>query len=194
MTGDAKAQGYFLATVGQIRNEAMAATVREAARSSRIKAEASAWLDARGLVAEPPAPVPGAIVDGSIVSCRDDFEYGFVILSGERAERLQGDPDHTILSASADPTSPDAVGAEIHEGHAAFFCLASCVAIALTADGALVYYGWERSDQEILERLDAVRSSDWLPVTTLELETGRLAGLSAVVTLEEARAQDHLIL
>jgi hypothetical protein len=193
MTGDAKAQGYFLATFGQIKSETMAATVREAARSSRIKAEAAAWLAARGLPAEPPAPVPGAVVQGSIASCRDDFEYGFVILSGERAERLQGDPDHTILSAAADPTSPDAVGAEIYEGHAAFFCLASCVALAPTADGALVYYGWERTDEEILERLDAVRSSDWLPVTTLEVETGRLAGLSAVVTLEEARAQGNAL-
>jgi hypothetical protein len=44
-----------------------------------------------------------------------------------------------------------------------------------------------------LTALDGVETRRWLPVTTIELPTGRLIGLSASTTLADARADGRML-
>ncbi|MCE9578569.1 MAG: hypothetical protein K8W52_35915 [Deltaproteobacteria bacterium] len=186
--GSADEQAFFLATVGAIAGDGLVASVREAVRSSRIKAAAAAWLAARGLPPEPPPPVPGAPRAATLAICRAELEFGCALLAEDAAADLRGDEDdHTALSAGADPTVFDATGAAIRGSAAVFFCLADALAIIATDDGALIAYGAACSDEDLRAAL-AATDADWLPVATLALPTGRLVALSATSTLADARA------
>jgi len=184
--GSAAEQGFFLATVGHLAGDVLVAPTLEAARSSRVKAAALAWLESRGVDAPAPLPAPGAATQEVLHWCEGD-EYGFVLLAAETAVRLRGEEDHTVLAAGADPDSPDAIAAEVHGGKAVFFCLSNRVALRETQDGALVAPAGNEPEAAVNAELDAAASRRWLPVTSIELPTGRLVGLSAAATLTGAR-------
>lgn len=187
--GTAAEQAYFLETVGQIEGEAMVTATREAVRSSKVKDAAAAWLEARGLSPQPAPPAPGAVRPATLTTCNGDYEFGFVLIAAEAAEQLQGPDDHTVLSVDADPTTTDAVAAHAYGANGVFFCLADNVALVHTDDGALVVHGGTIAEDAFgLDQLTAAAASvDWIPVTTLELPSGRLVGQLADVTLAEAR-------
>jgi hypothetical protein len=193
-SGSASEQAYFLGTVGEIAGDAMVAPTREAVRSSKVKKAAATWLERQEQTPEPPAPLPGPVDPATLRSCRgDSFEFGFVLIAAEGAEQLRGnEDDHTTLTANADPTTDNLAPAEAHGTRAVCFC-PDGVVLGVTPEGALVWHWGPPDDTVALAAFAAAPARDWLPVTTMELPTGRLLGLSASATLEESRASGELI-
>jgi hypothetical protein len=140
----------------------------------------------------PPARSPAVTAGAEASFCHDEFEYGFVLLAAEVAEQLRGEDDHTVITAEADPTTFDAVGAAVHGANVALFCLADTVALAPADGGALVAYGAACGDDTLRSAFAEV-DTEWLPVTSLVLPSGRLVGQSANHTLAAARASGSTI-